>query len=155
MRSDLIRPATTELAFRTAPHLRWQDKRELESCGGNPLFILPFSVEISDDPIVFYTPSEEIAGFAGISREDDVSGVVWMLCTPAIEKYPVLFCKQARAWIDSQTGYRILHNIADPRNILHMRLLKHLGFKRLCYKPAGPRSLTFVEFARIQPCVIQ
>lgn len=114
------------------------------------MLTLVLSVDVSEAPIVFYTPDEKVAGFAGIRREDDISGVIWMLCTPAVEKYPVLFCKEARAWLDSQTGYQILHNIADPRNYLHMRLLKHLGFKRLGYKPAGPRSLTFVEFARIQ-----
>jgi hypothetical protein len=152
---SLIRPATADLAYRTAPYLRWQDVREIETCGWHPLFCVSLSVTASEDPIAFYTPSGEIAGFAGIRREDDISGVVWMLCTTAVEKIPILFCKEARAWLDRQTTFQILHNVADPRNTLHMKLLKHLGFKRLGYQPVGPKRTTFVEFARIQPCVIQ
>lgn len=153
MKSNLIRPATPELALKTAPYLRWQDKQEMDALNPSGPMALVMSVEVSEDPIAFYTPSDEIAGFAGIAKEDDISGVVWMLCTPAVETIPLLFCKEAKKWLNSQTGYQILHNIADPRNTLHMKLLKHLGFKRLCYKSAGPRGLTFVEFARIQPCV--
>lgn len=152
---DLIKPATPTLAFQQSPFLRWQDNREIEASGFHPLFCLPLSVASSEDPIVFYTPQGEVAGFAGIRREDELSGVVWMLCTKAVEKIPILFCKEARAWLDRQTTFQILHNVADPRNTLHMKLLKHLGFKRLGYQPVGPKRSTFVEFARIQPCVIQ
>lgn len=155
VKPKLIKPATPDLALKTAPYLRWQDVREIQTCGWHPLFCLPMSVTSSEDPIVFYTPKGDIAGFAGIRREDDLSGVVWMLCTKAVETIPILFCKEARAWLDRQTTYQILHNVADPRNTLHMKLLKHLGFKRLGYQPVGPKRSTFVEFARIQPCVIQ
>lgn len=133
--------------------MRWQDKREVSAAGFHPLFCLPLSVEMSEDPIAFFTPKGELGGLAGISREDDRSGVIWMLCTHAIEEFPILFCKQAKRWLNSQTGYVVLHNVADPRNTLHMKLLKHLGFKRLGYQPVGPRHNTFVEFARLQPCV--
>lgn len=155
MRSNLIAPASVELSLKNAPYLRWQDVREMQTCGWHPLFCLPLSVQVSEDPIVFYTPKGEVAGFAGIRREDELSGVVWMLCTNAVEKIPVLFCKEARKWLDGQTDFQVLHNVADPRNTLHMKLLKHLGFKRLGYQPVGPKRNTFVEFARIQPCVIQ
>lgn len=152
MRSDLIRPASVELAFKTAPLLRWQDVRELEGTGLNPLFGLPLSVSVSEEPIAFYNPQGEIAGMAGVRREDELSGVVWMLCTKAVEKCPILFCKEAKAWLDRQTGFAVLHNAADPRNTLHMKLLKYLGFKRLGYLPVGPQRLTFVEFAKTVPC---
>jgi hypothetical protein len=105
---------------------------------------------MSDAPICFYTPDAEVGGFAGISRDSEGFGIVWMLCTPAIEKYPILFCKEARCWLDSQTQYPLLYNVADPRNTLHMKLLKHLGFKRLGFQTVGPRHNTFVEFARLQ-----
>jgi len=150
---SLIQPATLELALQTAPHLRWQDKREVEAAGFHPLFCLPLSVEMSDHPICFYTPKGDVGGLAGICREDQDSGVIWMLCTHAIEEFPLLFCKQARQWLDEQTGYHLIHNVADPRNTLHMKLLKHLGFKRLGFQSVGPRRNTFVEFARLQPCV--
>lgn len=90
---------------------------------------------------------------AGVRREDESLGVVWMLCTTAVETIPILFCREARKWLDSQTQFDLLYNVADPRNTLHMKLLKHLGFKRLGYQSVGPSALTFVEFARLQPCV--
>ena len=155
MKSNLIKPATVELALRTSPFLRWQDQRELERGGSHPILGLVMSVEVSEEPIVFYTPKGEIAGFAGVSREDQHSGVVWMLCTPAVETIPILFCKEAKAWLDSQKSYQILHNVADPTNSLHMKFLKHLGFKRLGYQAVGPKAITFVEFAKIIPCVNQ
>lgn len=153
MRSDLVRPTDIKQALEVAPYLRWQDKREVESCGHHPLFCLPLSVQVSESPIAFYTPSGEVAGMAGVRREDHAVGVVWMLCTKAVETIPILFCKEARKWLDSQTQFDLLYNVADPRNTLHMKLLKHLGFKRLGYQSVGPSALTFVEFARLQPCV--
>jgi hypothetical protein len=148
----IIEPADLNVALKTAPLLRWQDKREIVSAGLHPVFALLESIIESENPIMFSTPDQEVAGFAGISREDDMSGIVWTLTTPAVARYPLSFCKQAKEWLDQQTGYQILHNIADPRNTLHMRFLKHLGFKRLCYCPVGPRAVTFVEFAKLVPC---
>ena len=152
MRSDLIKPATVELAFQTAPLLRWQDKRELLACGLDPILGLVTSVEASEKPVAFFTPEGDVACFAGVSREDEISGIVWLLATPAITRIPVLFCKEAREWIGRQTGFKVLHNAADPRNTLHMRFLKYLGFKKLNYLPVGPKGTTFVEFAKIVPC---
>jgi hypothetical protein len=43
----------------------------------------------------------------------------------------------------------MLHNIADPRNRMHLKLLHMLGFKRLSYVPVGPRNRTYVEFAQL------
>jgi hypothetical protein len=148
----VIKPATPDLAFKTAPYLRWQDQRELKSSGYHPILGLVLSVEASDAPIVFYTPKGDIAGFAGVCKDESNHGVVWMLCTPAVEEMPILFCKDARKWINAQADYQLLYNVADPRNYLHMRFLKHLGFKRLGYQHVGPRATTFVEFAKIMPC---
>jgi hypothetical protein len=153
VRSDLIKPTDVVQALEMAPYLRWQDVREIKTCGHHPIFCLPLSVSCSEKPVAFYTPSGELAGMAGIRREDAHSGIVWMLCTKAVERIPILFCKEAKAWLDRQADFQILHNIADPRNILHMKLLKLLGFKRLGYQSVGPSSSTFVEFAKLVPCV--
>lgn len=153
MRSKLIiEPADIDIALRFAPFLRWQDKREIVSAGLHPVFALIESIIVSENPIMFFTSDKEVAGFAGISREDTTSGRIWMLATPLVSQFPLSFCKQAKEWLDQQTGFQILHNVADPRNTLHMKFLKHLGFKRLSYKAVGPRAVTFVEFAKLVPC---
>jgi hypothetical protein len=47
----------------------------------------------------------------------------------------------------------MLHNIADPRNHLHMKLLHMLGFKKLMYVTTQT-NLTYVEFAKLtKSCV--
>ena len=71
-----------------------------------------------------------------------------MLTTPYVRSYPKLFLQEARKWVASQTEYEVLHNIADPRNKMHMKLLHLLGFKRLSYV-VTPTNLTYVQFAKL------
>ncbi len=137
-----------ELAWQSSDLLRWQDKRELEGLGHPPFFALPMSVAVTENPICFYTPKNELAGFAGVVDEGDGIGRVWMLTTEAVETMPLLFFKEAKKWLDRQ-DYQMLHNTMDPRNKMHRKLLKMLGFKRLCYVPVGPERLTYVEFAKL------
>ena len=71
-----------------------------------------------------------------------------MLTTPYVRSYPKLFLQEARKWVASQTEYEVLHNIADPRNKMHMKLLHILGFKRLSYV-VTPTQRTYVQFAKL------
>ena len=77
-----------------------------------------------------------------------------MLTTPQVRPYPKLFFKEAKKWVEQQTSYEMLHNIADPRNKMHMKLLHMLGFKKLGYVTT-PTNLTYVEFAKLTKCVPQ
>lgn len=140
-----------ELAWQSSDLLRWQDKQELEGQGHPPFYALAMSVALTNDPVSFYTPNNELAGFAGVVDEGNGVGRVWMLTTPAVETIPILFYKEAKKWLERQE-YKMLHNTMDPRNRMHLKLLKMLGFKRLCYVPVGPKRLTYVEFAKL--CVI-
>ena len=147
-----IKPATIDLAWKSSDLLRWEDKRELEGAGHPPFFALPMSVALSREPIVFYNPFDELAGFAGVVDEGGGIGRVWMLTTPAVGTMPLLFFKTARRWLEGQ-DFQMLHNVMDPRNEMHLKFLHMLGFKRLCYVPVGPKRLTYVEFAKL--CVVQ
>ena len=149
--SKYIKPCSMELAWQSSDLLRWQDKRELEGLGHPPFYALAMSVALTNNPVSFYTPNNELAGFAGVVDEGNGIGRVWMLTTPAVETIPILFYKEAKKWLERQE-YKMLHNTMDPRNRMHLKLLKMLGFKRLCYVPVGPKRLTYVEFAKL--CVI-
>ena len=142
------RPATLRDALEHASSLRLEDRRELEGAGWNPLLALCFSVEASTDPICYLTRSGEVGGLAGVKDEGDGIGRVWLLCTEAVADNPVSFFKTARAWISS-LDYKMLHNVADPRNTLHLKLLHKLGFKKLSYVTVGPEKRTYVEFAKL------
>lgn len=146
--SKYIQPVTLREAFRLSPRLRYEDRRELMGVGHHPMAALPLSVGLSANPIKFFNQDREIAGLAGVVDEGSGIGRVWMLCTPAVEKMPFILVKEARLWLDSQP-YSLLHNIADPRNRIHLKLLHMLGFKRLSYVPVGPKHLTYVEFAKL------
>ena len=136
-----------------ADNLQPEDKQELEGLGfADMRLALRLSVEVSDDPICFWNPDGMICGAAGVSRTVAHSGAMWMLTTPYVRQYPKLFLKEAKQWVDRQTSYPLLHNVADPRNRMHMKLLHLLGFKRLAYVSVGPKSLTYVEFAKLMPC---
>lgn len=142
--SNYIRKPTQEDIIDISDNLRSDDIREVyEGAGMNPVLSIMYS-SIHSHSVVFNVPNGKTAGIAGVS--DD--GCVWMLCTPAIENYPITFIREARRWLDS-LPHSMLYNCADVRNKVHLKLLKHLGFKFLNVVPYGPNSLLFVEFVRI------
>ena len=83
---------------------------------------------------------------AGVEKED---GRIWMLCTHVIHEHPLIFAREAKRWIESREE-RLLWNVVDKRNKVHLKLLKFLGFKFLRELPFGPNQLTFIEFCRVR-----
>tara|TARA_R100000315_G_scaffold8747_1_gene2847 strand:- start:49 stop:498 length:450 start_codon:yes stop_codon:yes gene_type:complete len=134
--------AATEVAF----NLRPDDFREVyEGHGENPLVSIPRDA-LNGDTVYFTAPNGKTAGVAGVQQ----GGLIWMLCTPVVEKYPHTFARQAKKFVDSRTE-PLLWNIVDKRNTVHLKLLQFLGFKFLRELKYGPNQLTFIEFCK---CVI-
>lgn len=128
-------------------NLQPEDIREIiEGIGINPVLSISMGI-VADDTIVFTAPDGKAAGVAGV----DASGCIWMHCTSKTKQYPITFVKQAKQWIND-LPHPILYNYADIRNITHLKLLKHLGFRFLRVVPYGPRNLYFVEFVRLWSC---
>ena len=142
--SDLVKPATLADVAKVVDRLLVSDLSEIvDGAGINPVLSICNSIA-QTNAVVFYVPDGRCAGVAGVS--DD--GCIWMHCTDAVKKYPVLFCKEARKWVDS-LPHRLLYNKADIRNTLHLKLLKSLGFKFLRLVPSGPNNIYFVEFVKL------
>ena len=142
--SKYIYPLTREAAFEVASNLLPEDHREVEEGHGHdPKVILPLAYDIGDS-VYFRVPNGELAGIAGVHGE----GQIWMLCTPAILKYPMTFAREAKRYVESRQE-KLLWNIADKRNIVHLKLLKFLGFKFLRELKHGPNQITFIEFCRV------
>lgn len=153
--NQLIRPSTREDALFVAECLQEDDKQEIYGLGHSDLkMAVALSILNSEQPITFMGPDGIVCGVAGITRTEHIMGQIWMLTTNHVKKYPKLFLKESRKWVDSQTTYDLLFNIADPRNRMHMKLLHILGFKRLGYQSVGPDRLTYVEFAKLQSCAL-
>ena len=142
--SKYIHPLTEEAAFEVASNLLPEDRREVEEGHGyDPTVILPSTYDMGDS-VYFRVPNGELAGIAGVHDE----GQIWMLCTPAILKYTVTFAREAKRYVDSRQE-KLLWNIVDKRNTVHLKLLSFLGFKFLREIEHGPNKLTFIEFCRV------
>ena len=152
MESPLIHTATRLDGMYVGANLQEDDRQELAGLGHrNYEILVGLSIFYSDTAVTFRNPVGDICGVAGVSRTDAHSGAIWMLTTPHVRPYPKLFFKEAKKWVEQQTSYEMLHNIADPRNTMHMKLLHMLGFKRLGYVTT-PTNLTYVEFAKLTKC---
>ena len=141
--SKYIHPATTEAALRVASNLLPDDYREVvEGHGHDPLNALVVGVQNSDS-VYFTNPKNEMCGIAGVYE----NGAIWMLCTPAILEFPHTFAREAKKFVNSRNE-KLLWNIVDKRNTVHIKLLRFLGFKFLREFKHGPNQLSFMEFCR-------
>lgn len=122
-----------------------EDRKEVEEGHGHdPKIILPLGAKTCDS-VYFNVPNGDLAGCAGVGPLNDI----WMLCTPAIHKYPITFAREAKRYVEGRSE-KLLWNIVDKRNTTHLKLLKFLGFKFLREFPHGPNNLTFIEFCRVR-----
>jgi len=142
--SKFIHPITEEAAIAVASNLLPDDYREVaEGHGHDPVEAIPRCSKLGDT-VYFKVPDGQLAGVAGVQPD----GRIWMLCTPAILKYPKTFAREARRFVESREE-KLLWNIVDKRNTVHMKLLKFLGFKFLRELKHGPNQLSFIEFCRV------
>ena len=142
--SKYIHKITLEAAKEVASNLRLEDRREVEE--GHGIDATEALLEAVQKPscVYFTVPNGKTAGMAGV----DPGGQIWMLCTPAIQEYPITFAREARRFVERQQD-KLLWNVVDKRNTVHLKLLKFLGFKFLREVEFGPNKLSFIEFVRI------
>ena len=127
-----------------ASNLRQEDLREVvEGHGAQPTIDIPLN-SLRGSSVYFTVPDGRIAGLAGIEED----GRIWMLCTSAIHDFPITFAREAKRYVDSRQE-KLLWNIVDKRNTVHLKLLRFLGFKFLRELKHGPNQLTFIEFCRV------
>ena len=141
---NYIHPITKEAAKEVASNLRSDDLREVTEGHGLDPSILLTKVAQEGSAVYFTVPDGETAGLAGVGKD----GAIWMLCTPAIHRYPITFAREAKRYVDSRDE-PLLWNIVDCRNTVHLKLLKFLGFKFLRKVTHGPNNLQFIEFCRV------
>ena len=143
------RPASFGDALRVLNNMRPEDKAEVQGMGLPPLHA-PFGVLISEHATYFHDVDGSPAGIAGVVRLSPTEGQIWMLCTPLITTKPHTFVRGAKAWLRKvETDYKLLWNVADKRNTVHHKLLKHLGFRALRTVPIGPNALPYYEIVKL------
>tara|TARA_R100000458_G_C8277019_1_gene252461 strand:- start:549 stop:1019 length:471 start_codon:yes stop_codon:yes gene_type:complete len=143
--SKYIQRLTKEAAIEVASNLLPEDHREVkEGHGYDPKVAIPLAAQYKDS-VYFRVPNGELAGVAGVHED----GQIWMLCTPSILQYPITFAREARRYVESRQE-KLLWNVVDKRNTVHLKLLKFLGFKFIRELKYGPNKLSFIEFCRIR-----
>ena len=142
--SEFIHEITEEAALAVASNLLPDDRREVEEGHGHdPVEIIPQCARLGQT-VYFTVPNGDLAGVAGVQPD----GRIWMVCTPAIKKYPTTFAREAKRYVESRQE-KLLWNIVDKRNKVHIKLLRFLGFKFLRELKHGPNNLSFMEFCRV------
>lgn len=145
------RPAvpTTAHINELITNIRPDDAAEIRGLGHSPL-ALHMSVQISEFATTMLTPEGAVAGIVGVVDEGNRTGQIWMVCTPAIEKYPLTFVRNARKWLPFiEQNYDLLHNIVSIDNEVHKRLIKNMGFKGLRYVQPPPYYKPYIEFSKL------
>ena len=136
---------------RLAQNLTMLDSREVKAHG----FIsnhqgLEHSIRASSFFTFFTDEFGRAMGVAGVFPTGDRIGGVWLLTTDVVKHSPIEFIKASRIWLARfSKDYDMLHNMADCRNLPHLKMLKLLDFKELGYRSVGPKAHTFVEFAKL------
>ena len=147
--SQYHRPATYKDGLLVLNNIRPEDLREVHGMGSSPLHV-PFGVLISEHATFFHDTDGSPAGLAGVVRLSPVEGQIWMLCTPLITTKPHTFVRGARKWLkEVEKDYDLLWNLADTRNDVHHKLLKHLGFRALRTVPTGPQQIPYFEIVKL------
>ena len=147
--SKYHRPATYKDGLLVLNNIRPEDLREVRGMGSTPLQV-PFGILISEHATFFHDIDGTPAGLAGVVRLNHHEGQIWMLCTPLITTKPHTFVRGAKRWLkEVEKDYDLLWNLADTRNDVHHKLLKHLGFKAIRTVPTGPQQIPYFEIVKL------
>lgn len=129
----MIRKATPQDVVELAEKMREEDIEEVRAVAGlGPLEAVSVGFMQSDVCLRLDTAEGELLGIVGIVKMPDASGNIWFLSTPAIEDGFRPIFRWALEWLDEQLAlYPVLSNVVAESNVVHRRLLKHLGFQFL------------------------
>ena len=143
--SDLLFKLTKEAAEHVAQNLLPDDRREVVEGHGLDITELASESLSWGSGVYLVMPNGETAGMGGVTTDNRI----WMLCTPAINKYPLTFARAAKRILGTRKE-KYLWNYVDKRNKAHCRLLKFLGFTFLREVQMGPNNLPFIEFIKLK-----
>ena len=147
-----VRASTQDDVDYLADNLRPEDAREVIASHGSTKEALQLGFDESDECwTIVVTDTNEIAGMYGVGKQDAMTGVVWLLTSPAIEKVWLPFLRGSRQWVkDINTKYPILTNAVDAEYELAINWLKFVGFTFIKkHNSWGVGNKPFLEFVRI------
>lgn len=153
MYNELIRRSTQADVEYLGQNLRDADAQECEALGFPPDVGVSLSYHMSSIRYTLVDPKTGNPGaMLGVAPADPISGKVWLLGTPAIEKNSITFLRGSKPTLDrlyKESERDILTNYVHAKNELHIKWLKWLGFTFMPKVELVPGH-EFYPFARIR-----
>lgn len=127
----MIRPTIASDLVDLAPRLRDADLLEIEALAGlGPLEALSVGLFHSTSCMTGVGEGGSIVAIFGVAPLKHGVGSVWLLTAPEVVEYRREILTTGRKWLDEQNAlYPVLTNWVTESNDVHLRLIKHLGFK--------------------------
>jgi hypothetical protein len=148
-----VEHSTKDDALYVARHLRGADRREVSAITKQPpLQVIRDGIDASSPCYTIrLTYSGKPCGIFG-SREAAYpqSGLVWLVGTDDLITHSTTFLRHSRQWLATMhEHYRLLYNVIDARNEVHLRWLEWLGFEFIQDVPRyGVERRKFILFRR-------
>jgi hypothetical protein len=131
-RDCYVKHSTTDDGVYVGDNLRSADRRELAATSGiAPVRVIVDGITAASKCYTIHSKSEgRPCGIFG-TRESDhpESGLVWMLGTDGITTISSTFARNSRHWLNElHSDYRLLYNVIDARNTVHINWLSWMQF---------------------------
>lgn len=153
-----IRPSIKSDAYLYSRYACIEDRVEcMASFGYTPFEAAKYSIRVSEKVQSIFVNGELVC-LVGVTRHSTLSnrGSIWMLCTTHVQKYPLVFMKEARHVVmDMMRGFAKVDNHVDARNLRMVRVLRFLGFEVQDPSPFGILRRPFHYFFREAICASQ
>lgn len=151
---NLVRPSTLEDCRFVADNMRTEDIAESWAASRlSPYDALCLSRNSSPVCLTLIEPDTgNPAALLGVNVEaDPMFGAIWLLGTPAIERFPITFlrhCKPMLSQLYDETRCEAFYNYTHKPNSVHHRWLKWLGF--IFIREVIINDESFYEFVRLR-----
>ena len=93
----------------------------------------------------------EVYGMFGVSQDPELDdyGVIWLLSSTKLQKFPVSFLKESRKWIEKlHKNYTHIYNFVWEENWQSLKWLQLCGFKPIATKTIGKYKKKFILIMR-------
>ncbi|BAQ94047.1 putative acetyltransferase [uncultured phage_MedDCM-OCT-S28-C10] len=93
----------------------------------------------------------EIYGMFGVNDDPELEGygVVWLLSSSKLQKFPISFFKESKKWIEKlHTKYDYIYNFVYEKNWQSLKWLQLCGFKPIASKKIGKYNKKFILIMR-------
>ena len=148
-----VEHSTKADALHVARHLRQADRNEVTALTQQPpLQVIRDGIDASYPCYTIrLTRTGKPCGIFGACKTDHPDrGVVWLVGTDDLLTESRTFIRHSREWVDEiQSHYRLLYNVIDARNEVHLNWLEWTGFEHVEeFEKYGVEQRKFILFRR-------